>query len=165
MKKIEPEEFRGDIWHTLVCKFVTVPIELCILNSKNQVFLVCRKDEDFDGYHIPGSVVNDWETVEEAKVRLVKTEIERDAGIFVSQPQSVGWIESPKILDGKPLSTRHGVLLLHMARVLEDDSIILKEGSGFFDFDNLPANTLECHKFLLPFFKRHLETGEIILGK
>lgn len=163
LEKIENTEIRGEIWHQLVKKFITVPVELCILDDNDRVFLVYRKDQEFDGYHMPGSVVNDWETVEEARARLIQDEVVTGAGIEITEPEPIGWVESVREAGPAEASTRHGVLLLHIARFRGD--FIAREGMGFYAFDAIPSNTLGCHKYLIPFFERYLRDGKPILGK
>jgi ADP-ribose pyrophosphatase YjhB (NUDIX family) len=163
LEKIENTEIKGEIWHQLVKKFITVPIELCVLDKENKILMVYRKDQEFDGYHLPGSVVNDWETVEEALVRLVKKEITDDIGIEITNPLAIGWVDSPKDSWPSDPSTRHGVLLLHVARF--QGVFTPKDGVNFFAFDELPENTLGCHKFLIPFFERYVNNNLPVLGK
>lgn len=59
LARVDNTQIKGDVWYELVKKFITVPIELCILDDQERVLLVYRKDREFDGYHMPGSVVND----------------------------------------------------------------------------------------------------------
>lgn len=163
LEKIENTEIRGEIWHQLVKKFITVPVELCILDNQNRVFLVYRKDREFDGYHMPGSVVNDWETVDEARKRLVRDEVIIGAGIEITEPEPIGWMDSPKDAGPTEPSPRHGILLLHIARFHGDFQP--RDGMGFYSLDSIPENTLGCHKYLFPFLKRYLEDSKPILGK
>jgi ADP-ribose pyrophosphatase YjhB (NUDIX family) len=160
---IDSTDIRGEVWHQLVTKFITVPIELCILDKNNRVFLVYRKDKEYDGYHMPGTVINDWETVETACKRLVEGEVMRDAGLTISYPEPIGWVEVTRNLSSATYHPRHGIALLHIAHLKGG---ISSEGShGFYDFGNLPENILECHKYLLGFYRRYLENGKVILGK
>lgn len=163
LEKVDNVQIRGEIWHQLVKKIITVPIELCITDENNNVFLVYRKDREFDGYHMPGTVINDWETVEEACNRLVKGEVIRDAGITISSPYSIGWLEVRRGLKEEESTTRNAISLLFTAR-LEGD-FVPQEGKGFFSFDNLPENTLGHHKFILRYFRKNFEDGSIILGR
>lgn len=163
LEKIENTEITGEIWHQLVKKFITVPIELCIFDDQNRIFLVYRKDREFNGYHMPGSVVNDWETVAEALKRLVKSEINNDAGIEITEPKSIGWLDSPRNIIPSETLTRHGILLLHVAYF--HGTFPPQKGMGFYPLDVLPDNILECHRYLVPFLKRYLKDGHPILGK
>lgn len=163
LEKAENVEIRGEIWHQLVKKFITVPIELCILNEENKVFLVYRKDREFDGYHMPGTVINDWETVDEACNRLIKKEVAEGAGLTITTPISIGWLEVRRGNKPEESKTRNAISLLHVAKVFGKP--LLKEGSGFYAFDALPENTLGHHKYILTFFEKYLDDGQIILGK
>ena len=163
LEKAENIEIRGEIWHQLVKKFITVPIELCILNEDNKVFLVYRKDREFDGYHMPGTVINDWETVEEACKRLIKKEVTEGAGLTITEPVSIGWLEVRRGDKPEESKTRNAISLLHVAKIVQEP--VLQEGTGFYAFDALPENTLGHHLYILKFFKKYIEDGEIILGK
>ncbi len=162
LERAESTDIKGDIWYEIVKKFITVPVELCVLDQENRVFLVYRKDQEFDGYHMPGTVVNDWETVNEARMRLVKGEVVRDAGFQVTPPESIGWLEVRRGEGPYENRTRNAVSLLHIAHLI--GGFTPKEGLGFYPFDAIPENTLGSHKYLLQFFKRYLEDKRIILG-
>ena len=163
LERAKNTDIKGEVWHQLVKKFITVPVELCVLDSKNRVFLVYRKDREFDGYHLPGTIVNDWETVHDARVRLMQGEIQKDAGFVISYPESIGWIEVRRGEGEYESRTRNTVALLHIARI--QGEFIEKEGYGFYALDAIPKNTLQDHKFILRYFKKYLENGHIILGE
>ncbi len=163
LKKANNVEIRGEIWHQLVVKFITVPIELCILNERNEVFLVYRKDREFDGYHMPGTVVNDWEDVTTARTRLVHGEVMIGAGFSITDPHPIGWLEVGRGEEPYQDRHRHAVSLLHIARTTSE--FTPREGMGFYPFDEIPKNTLGHHQYLLTFFKRYLHDKQIILGE
>ena len=163
LERAESTDIKGDTWHEMVKKFITVPVELCVLDTENKVFLVYRKDREFDGYHLPGTVVTDWETVHDARLRIVTSEIKEHAGFDISYPESVGWIEVKRGTGPDCNPTRHTAALLHIAHQVSD--FTPREGSGFYSFDNIPENTLPDHKFMLRYFKRYLENGQAILGE
>lgn len=160
LSRINNTQIKGEIWHQLVQKFITVSAVFCVLDEE-KVFLTYRKDREFDGYHLPGVTVNDWETVDQARERLVKGEVEAEAGLKVSEPEPIGWVEVERGVDDNP--TRHAIILLYITRIQNVPS--LKEGAGFYPLDNLPENILGCEKRLLSFFARYLEDGLIILGR
>ncbi len=163
LERAKNTDIKGEIWYQMVKKFITVPVELCVLDKDNKVFLVYRKDREFDGYHLPGTIVNDWETVHDARVRLMEGEIKKDAGFTISYPESIGWLQVRRGEGENDSPTRNTVALLHIAR-LEGD-FTPQEGYGFYMFDNIPKSTLKDHKFILRYFKRYLENGHIILGE
>ena len=163
LEKVDNVQIRGEIWHQLVKKVITVPIELCITDEDNNVFLVYRNDREFDGYHMPGTVINDWETVEEACIRLVQGEVIRDAGIIITKPHSIGWLEVRRGNGPEESKTRNAVSLLFTAKLVS--GFTPQEGRGFYSLGNLPENTLGHHKFILRYFRKNFETGEPILGQ
>ncbi|MFA5934667.1 MAG: hypothetical protein WC827_02165 [Candidatus Paceibacterota bacterium] len=157
LSKIESTEIKGDIWHELVKKFVTVSIELCVIDDKNRILLIRRlaNDRELKGrpYHIPGTVLNDWETVEEARKRLIETEIVTVGMLGVTKPKSIGWFEISK--KQTYFTTRHAVALLHVAYFHGEYSNT--EEVGFFYIDSIPDNTVEVHKSLIDIFKNYLK--------
>ena len=163
LERAKNTDIKGEIWHQLVKKFITIPVELCVLDNENKVFLVYRKDREFDGYHLPGTIVNDWETVHDARVRLMQGEIQKDAGFMISYPESIGWIEVRRGEGECESRTRNTVALLHIARI--QGEFTKNEGYGFYAFDDIPNGTLRDHKFILRYFKRYLENGHPILGE
>lgn len=156
--KANHRQIRGATWHELVKKFITVPIELFVLNAKNEIFLVHRRDLEFVGHHHPGTVVNDWETVDQARSRLIAGELIRDAGFTggISEPQPIGWFECPR----DETSTRHAVALLHVSRF--DGEYRPREGKGFFPLDALPIDTLHHHVRMIEALKQYLQDGKYI---
>lgn len=162
LERAKNTDITGEIWHQLVKKFITVPVELCVLDSENRIFLVYRKDREFDGYHLPGTIVNDWETVHDARVRLMQGEIQKDAGFTISYPESIGWVEVRRGEGEYESRTRNTIALLHIARIEGD--FTPKDGYGFYALSDIPENTLRDHKFILCYFKRYIEDGHIILG-
>jgi len=165
LEKIDSTEIRGDIWHELVKKFVTVPIELCVVDDKNRVLLIKRpaNDPELKGrpYHMPGTVLNDWETVEEARERLIETEVVPVGVLGVTEPKPIGWFEVSK--EQTYFTTRHTVALLHIAHF--HGEYLNTEDVGFFDMDSIPDNTVEAHKIFVGIFKKFLKDGNFILGK
>ncbi|HMO77677.1 MAG TPA: NUDIX hydrolase [Candidatus Paceibacterota bacterium] len=131
MEKTDDTEIRGEIWHQLVKKFITVATELCILDNKNRVLLIYRKDREFDGYHLPGSVVNNWETGKGALSRLIFQEVTVGVGSDMTEPEPLGWLGSSKDAGPAEPSSRHGVLLLHVARF--SDAFLPREVVAFYD--------------------------------
>lgn len=163
LERAKNTDIKGEIWYQFVKKFITVPVELCVLDKENRVFLVYRKDREFDGYHLPGTIVNDWETVHDARLRLMQGEIKNDAGFDISYPEPIGWLQVRRGEGEVESPTRHTVALLHIARVEGD--FTPQEGYGFYALDDIPKNTLRDHKFILRYFRRYIEDGRIILGE
>ena len=92
LRRVNNTQIRGPVWHALIQVFPTVPLELIVLNDDNEVLLVYREDNEFKGWHHPGSVWNDWETIATRMQKLISGEIVKDAEIQITEPQSIGWV-------------------------------------------------------------------------
>ncbi|MGC9603058.1 MAG: NUDIX hydrolase [Minisyncoccia bacterium] len=130
---------KQSIFSAIVNKTVSVPIELAVFDEQGRVLMFYRRDDEYDGYHIPGTVLRDNEDVPAAIRRLLKSEV---VGGRVTQITSLGWIEIPK--GDNP--TRHEISLLHSC-VLEGP-YNGKSGEFFFP-DKLPFTTLDHHHTLI----------------
>lgn len=131
-----------EVFHAWVGKFVTVPIELLVFNLSGKVLLVPRDDPEYpDCYHLPGTVLRDNETVQDALARLIEDEI----GVCVSVPDSKGWFEFTRgpSLDQNP--TRHEISLPFVCQWMGP----MPEKGKFFSLDKLPKNLLDHHKILI----------------
>lgn len=160
-KKAKSTDFKREIFHEMVKKTISVPIELMIVNQADEVFLVYRKDNEFDGYHHPGTVINDWETYETALKRLLAGEIVKDAGLEIAKPVMFAVTEGPRgdVPGGNP--TRHAISLFHVARF--HGKFSEKSGMGFFPLNALPENTLEFHRYYIEnVLSPYLKTGRPI---
>jgi ADP-ribose pyrophosphatase YjhB (NUDIX family) len=121
-------------------KTLTVPVELYVANGE-QVLLIYRDDHEYRGWHMPGTVIRDNESVDGAITRLLDSEVQA----VVSKPESLGWTEVPRELNG----VRHEISLLHFCRLQGPYT-----GPGRFFFANrLPADTLRHHKILIPMMR------------
>ncbi len=168
LNKADNTEIKGAIWHELVRKFVTTTIEMCVLDNRSRILLVRRlaNDPEFTDrpYHMPGTVICDWETVDQARERLIKSEINSIDILKITEPKPIGWMEFHRGGDQeKNSNTRHTIALLHIARF--EGEFSEKENAGFFPIDSIPENVIGCHKFMTSIFKRYLEDGQIILGE
>lgn len=163
LDRIENTQIRGPVWHALVKKFPTVAIELIVLDADNKVFLAYRKDQEFCGWHHPGSVWNDWETIDERLQRLVQREITEDAKLKISKPYPIGWRAEYKSATENNGVTRSTCSLYYVAK-LEGDFVKM-DGYGFFQFSHLPEDTLPFHKEGLAEIYPHLFSKIELAGK
>lgn len=131
------------VFAAAVNKFVSVPIELLVLDDDNRILMFYRKDEEYEGYHIPGTVLRDNEDVPAAIQRLLKSEV---VGGKVTRPISLGWLEVQKGNGFGQNPSRHEISLLHLCW-----SIGTYQGKGgeFFPLDQLPDSTLSHHRVLI----------------
>ncbi len=126
-----------------VNKFVSVPVELAVLDDQRRVLMFYRKDDEYNGYHMPGTVLRDNEDVPGAIQRLLKSEV---VGGKVTPPISLGWVEIPKGSGPGQNPTRHEISLLHTCWLKES---YIGQGGEFFAVDQLPDNTLPHHRVLV----------------
>ncbi len=160
LEKAVSTDIRGSVWHALIKIFPTVPIELIVLNERNEVFLVYRDDFEFKGWHHPGSVWNAWETIPERREKLISGEITKTFGLTVSKPESIGWMGVYKgsETDGPNSNpTRLECSLPHIAYLTS--SFTSQQGVGFFPLDDLPKVTLTHHRYILRRVKQYLVDG------
>lgn len=131
-----------DVFRVLMRKTVSVPIELAVFNSNNQILMIFRKDEEYNGHHLPGTVLRNDENVNDALKRLIAKEL---AGANILNINSVGWVEIPRGTNQEENPTRHEISLLHVG-YLNDKY----KGSGeFFYPEDLPLNILSHHRRLI----------------
>jgi hypothetical protein len=127
------------VFLVLANKVITASIELAILDKTDRVLMHYRKDVEFNGYHMPGTVIRDNdENVPAAVRRLIATEL-RGTKMKISVPMCIGWAETQKGTGPYMNPYRHEIGLIHLARV---------QGAGigeFFQLDALPPNTLPHH--------------------
>ena len=147
-----------EVFYMIMRRFISIPIELCVLDGNDRVLMFYRKDEEYDGYHMPGTVLRDDETVPQAIKRLIQNEL---VGSEVTDPKNIGWVEIPRGNGYGNNPTRHEISILFIAHLQGADG-----GSGgvVFTFDALPENTLPHHRVLAEKFRLYLENGKPILG-
>lgn len=134
---------KSDIFKAIANKLVTTPIELAVLDSDNRVLMFYRKDDEYDGCHLPGTVLRDNENVLTAIKRLLQSEV---VGGKVTPPISLGWVEITKGNGSGQNPTRHEISLLHVCWLTDPYQ---GKGGEFFPIDQLPKNTLPHHRILL----------------
>jgi len=73
-----------------LCKSVPlIAIDLAIMPDKNSVLLTYRKDDFYDGWHLPGTILRYGESVEMAYKRVAREEL----GISILNPKFVSWFD------------------------------------------------------------------------
>ena len=63
------------VFHALMRCVVSVPLELVVFGEGGHVLLIDRKDEEFNGWHMPGTVMRDSDSVSSALERLLQNEL------------------------------------------------------------------------------------------
>lgn len=147
-----------DVFHALMPRITSIPIELCVLDRENRVLTFYRKDDEYDGHHMPGTVLRDNENVSQTVKRLIQSEL---VGGDVTAPKNIGWTEIPRGNGRGENPTRHEISLLFITHL----SSTYHGGGGVFSpFDALPDNILPHHRVLVEKFRQYLEDGKPILG-
>lgn len=132
------------VFRALVGVTVSVPIELAVLSADSEnVLLYYRKDNEYEGNHMPGTVLRDNEGVAEAIKRLVESEL---VGACVSNPVFVDWVEIEKGSGPGQNPSRHEVSMIFACWLLDKYS---SHGGRLFPIDRLPTDTLIHHRTLV----------------
>lgn len=138
------------IFRALVNITISVPIELAVLNERNEILMFYRKDGEYDGNHIPGTVLRNNESIPDALARLRTSEV---VDSNISNPIDIGHVEILKGNAPGQNPTRHEISLIHVARLIGS-----YKGSGqFYPLDQLPENTLSHHRILVNQVRQWLE--------
>ena len=132
-----------ELFRTVMKTFVSVPIDLAILNDKNEILLIERTDAEYTGLHIPGTVLLNNESVSDALKRLEEKEI---IGLHISEPKSIDiWTEVARGTGEGENKTRHEISLLHLSRTVGNNTTSYQ----FYDMNNLPNTVLSHHKKII----------------
>lgn len=141
----------SNVFRALINKTVSVPIELAVLSEKSdKILLYYRKDEEYDGNHMPGTVLRDNENVPDALRRLVDSEL---IDARVGDPVFVGWAEISKGNAYGQNPSRHEISLIFACRL---KGHYKGSGGSLFYIDNLPDNTLSHHRILIEIVRKWL---------
>ncbi|MAF25468.1 hypothetical protein CL634_07850 [bacterium] len=147
------------VFYWLVKRIVTVPIELCVLDSNGHVLMIRRDDNEYKGHHMPGVVLQGVDdSVLQALERLVQSDV---VGGNVSSPKPIGWVEIPRGFDPGQNQSRHEIALLHLCLLQGEYKGV---GGVFSRLDELPEDTLPHHRVLISRVKEYLVSGKIVLG-
>jgi len=123
-----------------LCKSVPmVAIDIAVMPDAEHILLTYRKDEFFNGWHIPGSILLYQETVVHALRRVIRTELK----IKVSKPKFLNYISYGE-------NREHGVALLFVVKPKKKGVV---QNGKFFNLRNLPPNTIKVHAPELNYLK------------
>jgi ADP-ribose pyrophosphatase YjhB (NUDIX family) len=139
-----------DLFLAIMSSFPSIPVELAVFNKEGEILLFNRIDDEFDGYHSPGTVLRNDDTVEVALKRLIEGELK---GLRLTEPISLGWHENIKGSGYFQNPTRHEISLIHVC-----EAIRKYNGEGeFFSLDKLPKNMVPHHRKLVPEIARRFK--------
>ena len=140
---------RPDVFYALVHSTVSVALELVVFDAEGKILLEYRKDTEYDGFALPGTVLRNNEDVSSAMKRLLETEVKSKT----SNPVSLGWLEIQKGAQADQDRYRHYIPLLYACKMEAR-----YEGSGeFFAYDSFPENTLSHEKMIIEEVVRRLK--------
>lgn len=122
-----------------LCKSVPlIAVDLAVMPDKNHILLTYRKDEFYDGWHLPGSILRSLESVENAFRRVARSEL----CVKVSRPKFTTYFS---YFDNR----EYGIALLFVAKPKS------KPAAGkYFNLDKLPKNFLKVQNQEIDFLKK-----------
>lgn len=132
-------------------------VELVIQTPEKSALLIWREDQDFTGWHFPGSLVSQFEQIKQAAGRIAK----KEADLPIKNPVMIGFrnFNNP---EGDPRHWPDGTsMATHFAApvvVVEPDikaGTIWKPEKGEF-FDQMPADILGSHRAVWDIWQQHL---------
>ena len=157
LRRMKNTQWRGTVFHAGVQKVPSVPLELIVLDTQSRVLLAYRDDHEFKGWHHPGSVWNDWETIPQRRTKLVAGEVVKGAGIQITEPKSIGWVGVYRGTEPDNNASRNACSIIHIANLIGE--FTPKDGYGFFPIESPPKDTLGCHKYMLRRVAQYLKDG------
>jgi hypothetical protein len=156
--------FPARAFHALAKLMPTVPIELAILRDESrlyggvQVFMIHRKDHEFEGYHMPGSVILRGQTRGAKLAELIEKEV-TTSGLSVSAPTLVQPVESMEGVDDQSEDTLgsnpRGQAEALLYACWAADGVSPQVGQ-FFPLSALPPNTLGHHRHMAKIIQQWL---------
>ncbi len=136
--------FPQHVFRALAWLMPTVPLELMIFDEYERIFLLYRKDDEYDGWHVPGSMILRRQSQEAKLAELLHREI-KPTGLavwdpkffFVSEHMPGPDDQSERSLGEDPRGQQES--LVYLTRAVEGSHP--REGA-FFPLNELPQNTL-----------------------
>lgn len=122
-----------------LCKSVPmVAVNLAVMPDKNRILLTYRKDDFYDNWHIPGSILHYKELPADAINRVSQKEL----SLKISKPRFVGCLNE---YDRRG----HEIVLIYVARPLGK----LKVGE-YFALDKIPKNLIKEQRQEVEYLKK-----------
>ena len=114
-----------------LCRSVPmVAINVAVMPDKERILLTHRKDDFYDNWHIPGSILCYKESPKDAIDRVCREELSLKAG----KPRFVGYFNE---YDGRG----HVLVLLYAVRPVKEPKI-----GTYFKVDKFPADLIKCQR-------------------
>jgi len=127
--------------------FYTVPMELMgfrIVNQKPEILLIYRKDEYYDGYHVPGAVLIPGQKIEDALSNLLKREL--GDNVRINHLEFVKYFEMLKGSGIGQNSRGHEIKIVFAGKIEGEP----KNGEWFAK-NNLPNNIIPGFVYIIPY--------------
>ena len=115
-----------------------IAVDLALMPDKNHILLTYRKDEFYDNWHIPGSILRSYEPVENALKRVARTEL----GITILKKKFATYFS---YLDNR----EYGIALLFVVKSKSKP----KDGK-YFPLNKLPKNFLKVQNPEIEYLRR-----------
>lgn len=147
----------ADLFDAICGNMSINPVDLAILKKSTdgfKIFLIYRKDNFFDGWHIPGSVILPGRTI----AMVLKDIIEREINI-PEKGFDFKFITFHQFMKGSNLGQcprGQETELLYALFLEEDVRIETDEFRKFFPIEKPPENALSHHKTLLLSIRNYL---------
>ena len=135
-----------DVFYALVKSVATVGIECAVLDSVDRLLMIYRRDREYVGWHIPGTILRNAESISDAIRRIMTKELN---GTVISAPINIGWVETTRGTGPDQDPNRHVISLIFLTRLKQT---YLGQGK-FFDIDNPPRGIINTHYRLLRLIK------------
>lgn len=108
-----------------------IAVDIAVMPDKNRILLTYRKDEFYDGWHIPGSILRYGELVENAYKRVMRKEL----GMKILKPKFINYFDI--LFDSRD----KGIALLFVVKSKAKPKI-----GKYFSLGSLPNNFLRCQR-------------------
>lgn len=122
--------FPYPIFIALCKKIAMVAVDVAVMPDKNRVLLTYRKDDFYDGWHIPGSIMRHGEEPIDVFKRVCREEL----FLKINKPRFVGCFNNYDVRG-------HAFTLLYIMRPTKKP-----ETGKYFKISEPPANLVSTHK-------------------
>lgn len=151
----------SEVFHALMGKTVSVPLELCIFDEQDHILLFERLDREFNAVLGPGTVLRDNDNdpnLDRAIKRLLAGELR---GYRMTYPKNIGWVHVPRGKGHKKNATRHEISLVFFSRLVAGP---IHGKAGLYPLDALPKRIIGYHRVMIKKVAQYLKDGKPILG-
>lgn len=141
MRKVE-FPLPQDVFNAWCVNFTVACVEIALTRdgaNEREIFLTYRRDEFYDGWHIPGAVIQEGEEVEDVLKRVARDELE--GARFA--PKFFSWFEYLKGTEVGESARGNAISLVFSAEA--PDTLRESELAKFFPLSDVPGNLISEH--------------------